>query len=102
MYINKELFDECFCPTGGIGRVCLRGDRDIPNELVQIAKEIDGENYEPSCFSIDVFNGGATINYMAEDRFVDLGYVVDNSDEVLQYYKENAHNKDLEETFKDW
>ena len=85
MYINKQLFDECFCPTGGIGRVCLRGDRDIPNELVQIAKEIDGENYNPSCFSIDVFNGGATINYMAEHEFVDLMCVCDNYAEVLSY-----------------
>ena len=102
MHIDKELFDECFCPCGGIGRVCLRGDRNMPNELVQIAKEIDGENYMPSCFSIDVFNGGATINYMAEDKFVDLGYVVDNNNEVLQYYKENADEIDLKETFKDW
>ncbi len=102
MYINKELFDECFCPTGGIGRVCLRGDRDIPNELVEIAKKIDEKNYMSSCFSIDVFNGGAIINYTAEHKFVDLGYVCDNYEEVLSYYKENANKKDLEETFKDW
>ena len=102
MYISKELFDECFCPTGGIGRVCLRGDRDIPRELVRIAKEIDGENYEPSCFSIDVFNGGAIINYTAEHKFVDLGYVCDNYNEVLQYYKDNADEIDLKETFDNW
>ena len=85
MYINKELFGECFCPCDGIGRVCLRGDGDIPNEIVQTAKEIDGENYDASCFSIDVFNGGAILNYMAEHKFVNLGYVVDNKEEVLQY-----------------
>ena len=78
------------------------GDRYIPNELVKIAREIDGEHYTPSCFSIDVFNGGATINYVAENEFVDLGYVVDNKEEVLQYYKDNADKSDLEETFKDW
>ena len=102
MIINRELFDECFCPTGGIGRVCLRGDKEIPNELVKIAKEIDGENYTPSCFSIDVFNGGANINYSAEHKFVDLGYVCENHEEVLEYYKENANKEDLEETFKYW
>ena len=102
MYINKELFDECFCPTGGIGRVCLRGDGNIPNELVRIAKEIDGENYMPSCFSIDVFNGGAIINYTAEHDFIDLGYVCENYEEVLEYYKANADKEDVEETFADW
>ena len=102
MYINKELFDECFCPCSGIARVCLRGDRDIPNELVRIAKEIDGENYMPSCFSIDVFNTGAIINYTAEHGFIDLGYVVDNYEDVIEYYKTNADKKDVEETFKNW
>ena len=102
MYINKELFDECFCPCDGIGRVCLRGDREIPNELVQKAKEIDGENYNPSCFSVDCFNGGAIINYSAEHKFVDLGYSCDNYDEVLQYYKAEAGKEDLEETFSNW
>lgn len=102
MYINKELFDECYCSCGGIGRVCLRGDRDIPDELVRIAKDADGENYNPSCFSIDVFNGGATINYMAEHKFIDLGYVCDNKDEVLEYYKVNADEMDLKETFENW
>lgn len=102
MYINKELFDECFCPTGGIGRVCLRGDENIPNELVQLAMEIDGENYMPSCFSIDVFNGGAIINYTAEHGFVDLGYICDNYEDVLEYYKANADKEDVEETFKHW
>ena len=102
MYIDRELFDECFCPAGGIGRVCLRGDMDIPEELVQIAKSIDGENYNPSCFSIDVFNGGAIICYTAEHEFVDLGYVCDNKDEVLQYYIKNASKYDLAETMKHW
>ena len=102
MNINKELFDECFCPCGGIGRVCLRGDRDIPNELVQIAKEIDGENYNPSCFSVDIFNGGAMIYYVAEyNGYIEL-YVCDNYEEALQYYKDNADKMDLEETIKEW
>lgn len=101
MKINKELFDECFCSCDGIGRVCLRGDKNIPDELVRIAKEIDGENYSPSCFSVDVFNGGAIINYSAEHEFVELG-VCDNYEEVLSYYKENADEADLKETFKNW
>ncbi len=102
MYINKELFDECFCPTYGIGRVCLRGDRDIPDELVEIAKEIDGENYNPSCFGIDVFNDGAMIVYVAEHEFVNLGVVCDNYEDVLEYYKDNADENDLRDTFNDW
>jgi hypothetical protein len=95
MYINKELFDECFCPAKGIGRICLRGDRDIPNKLVQLAKEIDKENYDASCFYLDIFNGRATINYMAEHGSVDLGYVCDNYEEALEYYRTNADKADL-------
>lgn len=30
MIIVKDLFDECFCPCEGIGRVCLRGDTINP------------------------------------------------------------------------
>ena len=102
MYINKELFNGCYCSTSGIGRVCLKSDRDIPNELVRIAKRIDGENYSPFAFGIDVFNGGATINYSAIDEFVDFGYACDNYEEVLSYYMENADKVNLKETFKDW
>lgn len=98
MIINKELFDECYCPCEGIGRVCLRGDRDIPEELVKAAKEIDGENYEPSCFSIDVFDGGGLIYYMAEQEVKEL-CACDNYEDVLDYYKNNASKEDLKETF---
>ena len=101
MKIDKELFDECWCPCEGIGRVCLRGDGDIPKELEEMAREIDGEDYMESCFSIDVFNGGAMINYMGEHEFKEL-YKCDNYEEVLKYYKENADENDLEETFKSW
>lgn len=101
MYINKELFDECWCPCEGIGRVCLRGDKGIPEELEQMAREIDGDNYMKSCFSIDVFNSGALIYYMAEHEFKEL-LVCDNYEEVLEYYKANADENDLKETFKSW
>ena len=101
MYINKELFDECFCPCEGIGRVCLRGDGNIPEELVELAKEIDGDNYMESCFSIDLFNSGALICYTAENEYKEL-YVCDNYEEVLEYYKAKADEDDLEETFKSW
>ena len=101
MYIDKEFFDECFCPTEGIGRVCLRGDREIPAELVAMAMEIDKEDYLPSCFSIDIFNGGALIYYTGEYEFKEL-LVCDNYEEVLEYYKNNASEYDLRETFKGW
>ena len=101
MIINKELFDECFCPCEGIGRVCLDGSKGIPEELEEMAKEIDGDDYMESCFSIDVFNGGAMINYMGEDEFEEL-LKCDNYKEVLEYYKANASKEDLEETFSEW
>jgi hypothetical protein len=101
MYIDKELFDECWCPCEGIGRVCLRGDKGIPEELEQMAREIDGDNYMESCFSIDVFNGGAMINYMAEHNFHEL-CKCDNHEEVLEYYKAHASKQDLKETCKSW
>ena len=101
MIINKELFDECFCPCEGIGRVCLRGDMGIPKELEEIARKIDGDNYMESCFSIDVFNGGALIYYMAEHEFKQL-FKCDNYEEVLEFYKEHASKEDLKETFSEW
>jgi hypothetical protein len=101
MIINKELFDECWCPCEGIGRVCLRGDKGIPKELEDMAREFDGDNYLESCFSIDVFNGGALINYMGEHEFKEL-LKCDNYKEVLEYYKANADVEDLEETFSAW
>lgn len=101
MYINKELFDECWCPCEGIGRVCLRGDREIPEELVAMGKEIDGEDYMESCFSVDVFNGGALICYMGEHVFKEL-LKCDNHEEALEYYKAHASEEDLKETFKSW
>ena len=33
MYIDKELFDECFCPCDGMGRVCLNGSKGIPEDF---------------------------------------------------------------------
>ena len=102
MYIKKALFDACFYSGYGVCTVYLRGDREIPHELVQIAKEVDGENYEPSCFGIDVFKDGATIHYMSEHGVVDLNCTCDNYEEVFEYYKKNADKKDLEELFKYW
>ena len=101
MIIDKELFDECFCPCYGIGRVCLNGSKGIPKELEDIAKNIDGENYMESCFFIDVFKGSALIYYNGENEIKEL-FVCDNNEDVLEYYKKNACEKDLEETFSEW
>lgn len=100
MYINKELFDECFCQCDGMGRVCLNGSKDIPEDLINKAIELDGEDYMDSCFSIDLFKGGAMICYMAEHEYVEL-YKCDNYEDVLEYYKANADKDDLDATFNE-
>lgn len=100
MRIDKDLFGECFCPCGGIGRVCLRGDRIIPDvnfpkEFVDEMKEKDGVWYMPSCYSVDVFDDGALLHYTTEDGdFIELG-VVDNVVELKKYYLENASERDI-------
>lgn len=101
MLVNKKLFGECYCPCEEIGRVCLRGDQSLPADIVKIAKEIDEEDYNPSCFNIDVFNDGALIYYVSIDKYNEL-FVCENADEVLEYYRCHVSEKDLEETFKNW
>ena len=102
MYIDKELFDECFCPCDGMGRVCLNGSKGIPEELEEIARELDGDYYMCSCFSIDFFKGGAMINYMGEHEFHQL-FKCDNYEEVMEFYKEHAAESELEATFgREW
>ena len=104
MRIDSRLFGESWCPTNGIGRVCLNGNTKlIPDELVAIGLEEDGkDNYDPGCFSIDIIveNGnpvGGMINYMGEHKFVDC-YVCDNYVEVWDYYVRHANDEDMRET----
>lgn len=102
MIIDKALFGECFCPASGIGRVCLRGDRDIPEELEEAAKTIDKESeYSPSCFCVEIFDGGALVYYSGTHLFKKL-CVCDNYNEVLNYYKKHASKEDIKETFNNW
>ena len=101
MIIDKKLFDECLCPCEGIGRICLNGSKGIPKELEDMARRVDGDNYLASCFSIEIFENGALIYYMAEDDFKEL-LVCDNYKEALEYYEKNASKDDLEETFSTW
>ena len=100
MYIDKKLFGKCFCPATTIGRVCLKSDKGLPEELIAEAKEIDGENYNPTCFSLDVFDDGATVNYTTEDDFFTLG-VCDNWEEAFEHYITKAKKRDLIETFEE-
>ena len=52
MRIESNLFDECFEVTDDIVRVCLKGNRNLPKELIEYGKEKDNENFDVSCFSI--------------------------------------------------
>lgn len=96
MIINKELFDECFYPVDGIARVCLRGDNGIPKFLEDYGREKDGDNYDCSCFSIDIIleDGnavGGLVNYMAEHGFWSE-IICDNYMEAWEFFKQ--HNTD--------
>lgn len=104
MIIAKELFDECFCPCEGIGRVCLRGDTidpgvNFPKELVDKMKEKDGEEYTPSCFSVDIVDEYTALLYYTTDNgeYIELG-AVDNVVELKKYYLETADTSDIKET----
>ena len=108
MIIAKELFDECFCPCNGIARVCLRGDTinpgvNFPKELVEEMEKKDGEWYTPSCYSVDImsengFDTGAALHYTTEiGDYICLG-VVDNAEELKEYYLNNASEENIKET----
>ena len=79
-------------------------DKEIPKFLEDYGKEKDGEEYEPSCFSIDIIVEnekavGGVINYMAEHQMWSE-IPCDNYDEAWEYYKANASETDLKETYK--
>lgn len=102
--IAKELFDECFCPCDGIGRVCLRGDTinpgiNFPKELVDKMKKKDGEEYTPSCFSVDVVDESTALLYYTTyiGDYIELG-VIDNAAELKKYYLETANKSEIRET----
>lgn len=103
MIIDRSLFGDCFCPCPGIGRVCLRGDRNIPQTLIDLAKKIDGSDFSPSCFAIDIFPDGAKIVYMGMHEFHDLEIVCDNFIDAILHYKAFADESDADETFtEEW
>lgn len=100
MIIAEELFDECFCPCEGIGRVCLRGDTINPEvnfqkEFVDKVKEKDGEEYTPSCFFVEVSKDSAVLYYTAYDgECIQLG-IVDNVNELKKYYLATADQDEI-------
>ena len=104
MIIEKELFDECFCPCKGIGRVCLRGDVidpgvNFPQKLADRMKEKDGEEYSPSCFSVDVVDESTALLYYTtyNGECIELG-AVDNVAELKKYYLESANEDEVKST----
>jgi len=107
MIINPKLFDECWCPTEGIARVCLRGDKGIPKELEDFGREKDGGAYDCSCFSINVIvenNApvGGVISYMAENEMWDY-CKCDNYEEAWEFFKRHASQNDFNEVLgKGW
>lgn len=103
MTINTKLFEECWCPCEGFARVCLKGS-DIPKELEDFGKEKDGDDYDGSCFSINIIienkvPTAAVISYTAVDEMWDYGKC-DNYMEAWEYYKAHVSNEELEETIK--
>ena len=103
MIIDKNLFDECWCcAPGQIARVCLSGMIGIPKELEEWGREKDGDEYDCSCFSIDIIieDGrpvGGWVNYMAENAMWSE-YVCDNYMEAWSYYVEHVDQETLRET----
>ena len=103
MIIDKNLFDECWCPAPTeIARVCLSGAKGIPKELEDWGREKDGDAYDCSCFSIDIIieNGspvGGWINYMAENAMWSE-YCCDNYMEAWNYYIQHVDQETLRET----
>lgn len=107
MIIESRFFDECWCPTEGIARVCMNGSKGIPKELEDFGREKDGDDYDCSCFSVNVIveNGvpvSAVVSYMAANEMWDYCQC-DNYEEAWEFYKEHAPTIDIDETLgKGW
>lgn len=97
MIIDRKFFDECFCPCPGIGRVCLRGDNALPETIINLAQTLDGSDYSPSCFAVDISDNAAKLVYMGEHEFFDLEIVCDNIAELKAHYTANAEEHDKRE-----
>lgn len=102
MYIDKSLLDEYICPSEGVARIWLRGDREIPEELVEKAKAVDGDSLDVSCFAVDLFDTGAIIVYAAEHGFIDLGYTCTNYTDLFAYFDTWADARDRELATRGW
>lgn len=105
MIIDKNLFGQCYCPCESIGRISLKADKEhlLPKQLLEIAKELDGEDYyEVSAFCIEIVESGALIYYSSLDNGFKEICICSNYFEALEHYKKNASKVDLEETYKGW
>ncbi len=106
MVIDKSLFGACYCPTAGIGRVCLNENRGIPQFLEDYGREKDGDEYDAGCFSIDIILKskepvGGIINYMAENEMWSE-IICDNYLEAWVFYREHANPKMLKEAMEEF
>ena len=84
-----------------------RKRQDMYNNLnkksVDEMEKKDGEWYTPSCYSVDImsesgFDTGAALHYTTNNGdYICLG-VVDNSEELKEYYLKTASEEDIKET----
>lgn len=62
-------------------------------------KEKDGEEYSPSCFSLDVVDESTALLYYTtyNGEYIELG-AVDNVAELKKYYLETANKDEIKST----
>jgi hypothetical protein len=80
--INIDKFDGDYC--------CWMEVTNVPETFIKQAKEIDGENYEPSCFGICVTkatDGGEFWNVTTENPIGQLFYIDINGEKNWMAYK---------------
>ena len=83
----------------GVNAIDANGELLFRSWHEDINEKKDGEEYTPSCFSVDVMNESTALLYYTTyiGDYIELG-VVDNANELKKYYLETADTKDIEET----
>lgn len=99
---EKEDFNTTNTSLDIVCRIYLSEAPDKEHE--RIAEELDGENYNPSCFFIeavagrnepdeDIVTSGWSLGYVTEDNGIhDFGYIADDIHGAWEYFKEELMN----------